>query len=147
MRYAGWSTCYRREAGSAGKDTRGIIRVHQFNKLEMFVYTTQEEAEAEHARLLAWEEQMLAAIEVPYRVIDTAAGDLGLSAPRKFDREAWGPPPRSRTSGRRRARRPRPRGPSRGRGARRQRAAARPPRAGRRPPPPPPPPPASRLAR
>lgn len=91
VRYAGWSTCYRREAGSAGKDTRGIIRVHQFNKLEMFVYTTQEEAEAEHARLLAWEEQMLAAIEVPYRVIDTAAGDLGLSAARKFDCEAWVP--------------------------------------------------------
>ena len=91
VRYAGWSTCYRREAGSAGKDTRGIIRVHQFNKLEMFVYTTQEEAEAEHARLLAWEEQMLAAVEVPYRVIDTAAGDLGLSAARKFDCEAWVP--------------------------------------------------------
>ncbi|MDO5633502.1 MAG: serine--tRNA ligase [Micrococcus sp.] len=91
IRYAGWSTCYRREAGSAGKDTRGIIRVHQFNKLEMFVYTTVEEAEAEHQRLLAWEEQMMAAIEVPYRVIDTAAGDLGLSAARKFDCEAWVP--------------------------------------------------------
>ncbi|XNZ00141.1 serine--tRNA ligase [Micrococcus luteus] len=91
IRYAGWSTCYRREAGSAGKDTRGIIRVHQFNKLEMFVYTTVEEAEAEHARLLEWEEQMLAKIEVPYRVIDTAAGDLGLSAARKFDCEAWVP--------------------------------------------------------
>lgn len=91
VRYAGWSTCYRREAGSAGKDTRGIIRVHQFNKLEMFVYTTVEQAEAEHERLLAWEEQMLAAIEVPYRVIDTAAGDLGLSAARKFDCEAWVP--------------------------------------------------------
>ncbi|SJN30573.1 Seryl-tRNA synthetase [Micrococcus lylae] len=91
IRYAGWSTCYRREAGSAGKDTRGIIRVHQFNKLEMFVYTTVEEAEAEHQRLLEWEEQMLAKIEVPYRVIDTAAGDLGLSAARKFDCEAWVP--------------------------------------------------------
>ena len=91
IRYAGWSTCYRREAGSAGKDTRGIIRVHQFNKLEMFVYTTVEEAAAEHDRLLAWEEQMLAKIEVPYRVIDTAAGDLGLSAARKFDCEAWVP--------------------------------------------------------
>ncbi|WBL19734.1 MULTISPECIES: serine--tRNA ligase [Citricoccus] len=90
-RYAGYSSCYRREAGAAGKDTRGIIRVHQFNKLEMFVYTTVEEAEAEHARLLAWEEEMLAKIEVPYRVIDTAAGDLGMSAARKFDCEAWVP--------------------------------------------------------
>ncbi|GAA1049152.1 serine--tRNA ligase [Arthrobacter russicus] len=91
LRYAGWSSCYRREAGSAGKDTRGIIRVHQFNKLEMFVYTTLDEAEAEHARLLAWEEEMLANLGVPYRVIDTAAGDLGLSAARKFDCEAWIP--------------------------------------------------------
>lgn len=90
-RYAGWSTCYRREAGSAGKDTRGIIRVHQFNKLEMFVYCSVEQAEAEHARLLEWEERMLAAIEVPYRVIDIAAGDLGMSAARKFDCEAWVP--------------------------------------------------------
>ncbi|MCT1857423.1 serine--tRNA ligase [Micrococcus luteus] len=91
VRYAGWSTCYRREAGSAGKDTRGIIRVHQFNKLEMFIYAAQEDAEAEHERLLAWEERMLGAIEVPYRVIDIAAGDLGLSAARKFDCEAWVP--------------------------------------------------------
>jgi len=91
VRFAGYSTCYRREAGSAGKDTRGIIRVHQFNKLEMFIYTTPEEAEAEHERLLAWEEEMLAKIEVPYRVIDTAAGDLGPSAARKFDCEAWVP--------------------------------------------------------
>ena len=91
LRYAGWSSCYRREAGAAGKDTRGIIRVHQFNKLEMFIYTTVEEAEAEHARLLAWEEDMLAKMELPYRVIDTAAGDLGLSAARKFDCEAWVP--------------------------------------------------------
>lgn len=90
-RYAGWSTCFRREAGSYGKDTRGIIRVHQFDKIEMFVYTTPEEAEAEHARLLAWEEEMLARIEVPYRVIDTAAGDLGSSAARKFDCEGWLP--------------------------------------------------------
>jgi seryl-tRNA synthetase len=90
-RYAGWSTCFRREAGSYGKDTRGIIRVHQFDKVEMFVYTTPEEAEAEHDRLLAWEEEMLARIEVPYRVIDTAAGDLGSSASRKFDCEAWLP--------------------------------------------------------
>ena len=91
IRFAGYSTCYRREAGAAGKDTRGIIRVHQFNKLEMFIYTTVEEAEAEHERLLAWEEDMLAKIEVPYRVIDTAAGDLGPSAARKFDCEAWVP--------------------------------------------------------
>ncbi|CAM3673415.1 serine--tRNA ligase [Micrococcus flavus] len=90
-RYAGWSTCYRREAGSAGKDTRGIIRVHQFNKLEMFIYCSVDQAEAEHARLLEWEERMLAAIEVPYRVIDIAAGDLGMSAARKFDCEAWVP--------------------------------------------------------
>lgn len=90
-RYAGWSTCYRREAGSHGRDTRGILRVHQFNKLEMFVYCTAEESKAEHERLLAWEEQMLAKMELPYRVIDTAAGDLGLSAARKFDCEAWVP--------------------------------------------------------
>ena len=91
IRYAGWSTCYRREAGSYGKDTRGIIRVHQFNKVEMFSYCRQEDAEAEHARLLAWEEEMLAKVELPYRVIDVAAGDLGSSAARKFDCEAWLP--------------------------------------------------------
>ncbi|GAB3586624.1 serine--tRNA ligase [Leifsonia lichenia] len=91
LRYAGWSTCYRREAGSAGKDTRGIIRVHQFNKLEMFVYTLPEEAEAEHARLLQHQEEMLQALGLSYRVIDTAAGDLGSSAARKFDVEAWVP--------------------------------------------------------
>ncbi|MFJ8896379.1 serine--tRNA ligase [Leifsonia sp. NPDC102414] len=91
LRYAGWSTCYRREAGSAGKDTRGIIRVHQFNKLEMFVYTLPEEAEAEHARLLQYQEEMLQALGLSYRVIDTAAGDLGSSAARKFDVEAWVP--------------------------------------------------------
>ena len=90
-RYAGWSTCYRREAGSHGKDTRGIIRVHQFNKIEMFVYCTATEAEAEHERLLAWERDMLASIDVPYRIIDTAAGDLGTAAARKFDCEAWIP--------------------------------------------------------
>jgi seryl-tRNA synthetase len=90
-RYAGWSSCYRREAGSYGKDTRGIIRVHQFNKVEMFSYVRPEDAEAEHARLLAWEEEMLARVEIPYRVIDTAAGDLGTSAARKFDCEAWVP--------------------------------------------------------
>jgi seryl-tRNA synthetase len=90
-RYAGWSSCYRREAGTYGKDTRGIIRVHQFNKVEMFSYVRPEDAEAEHARLLGWEEEMLGRIEVPYRVIDTAAGDLGTSAARKFDCEAWVP--------------------------------------------------------
>ncbi|MCW4456795.1 serine--tRNA ligase [Microbacterium sp. MPKO10] len=91
LRYAGWSTCYRREAGSHGKDTRGIIRVHQFNKLEMFVYTDPAEAEAEHERLLAWQEGMLQSLGLSYRVIDTAAGDLGSSAARKFDVEAWVP--------------------------------------------------------
>ena len=90
-RYAGWSTCYRREAGSHGKDTRGILRVHQFNKLEMFSYVAPEDAEAEHAKLLAWQEEMLQKCELPYRVIDTAAGDLGSSAARKFDAEAWVP--------------------------------------------------------
>jgi seryl-tRNA synthetase len=90
-RYAGWSSCFRREAGTYGKDTRGIIRVHQFDKVEMFVYCRPEDAEAEHARLLAWEEEMLAKIEVPYRVIDVAGGDLGTSAARKFDCEAWVP--------------------------------------------------------
>jgi seryl-tRNA synthetase len=90
-RYAGWSSCFRREAGSYGKDTRGIIRVHQFDKVEMFVFTTPEEAAAEHKRLLAWEQDMLAAVEVPYRIIDVAAGDLGSSAARKFDCEAWVP--------------------------------------------------------
>ncbi|NDD25670.1 MAG: serine--tRNA ligase [Actinobacteria bacterium] len=91
LRYAGWSTCYRREAGSHGKDTRGILRVHQFNKLEMFSYVAPEDAEAEHERLLAWQEQMLKACELPYRVIDIAAGDLGSSAARKYDIEAWVP--------------------------------------------------------
>ena len=91
MRYAGWSTCYRREAGSAGKDNRGILRVHQFNKLEMFSYVLPEDAEAEHERLLAYQEAMLQACELSYRVIDVAAGDLGSSAARKFDVEAWVP--------------------------------------------------------
>jgi seryl-tRNA synthetase len=90
-RYAGWSSCFRREAGSYGKDTRGIIRVHQFDKVEMFTYCKPEDADAEHQRLLGWERDMLAAIEVPYRVIDVAAGDLGSSAARKFDCEAWVP--------------------------------------------------------
>lgn len=91
LRYAGWSTCYRREAGSAGKDNRGILRVHQFNKLEMFSYVLPEDAEAEHERLLGFQEQMLQACELSYRVIDVAAGDLGSSAARKFDVEAWVP--------------------------------------------------------
>ena len=91
VRYAGWSTCYRREAGSHGRDTRGILRVHQFNKLEMFSYCDPADAEAEHGRLLAWQEEMLQKCELPYRVIDTAAGDLGSSAARKFDAEAWVP--------------------------------------------------------
>jgi seryl-tRNA synthetase len=91
LRYAGQSTCYRREAGSYGKDTRGIIRVHQFNKIEMFVYCRPDEAAAEHERLLEFEKEMLAAIDVPYRVIDTAAGDLGGPAARKYDCEAWVP--------------------------------------------------------
>lgn len=90
-RYAGWSACYRREAGSYGKDTRGIIRVHQFHKVEMFSYCRPEDAAEEHLRLLAWEEEMLAEAELPYRVIDVAAGDLGSSAARKYDCEAWLP--------------------------------------------------------
>ncbi|WP_194410507.1 serine--tRNA ligase [Microbacterium cremeum] len=90
-RYAGWSTCYRREAGSYGKDTRGIIRVHQFNKLEMFVYTAPEDAEAEHLRLVGLQERMLQDLGLSYRVIDVAAGDLGSSAARKYDVEAWVP--------------------------------------------------------
>ncbi|MGV0581652.1 serine--tRNA ligase [Mycolicibacterium elephantis] len=91
LRYAGWSSCFRREAGSHGKDTRGIIRVHQFDKVEGFVYCTPDQAEAEHDRLLGWQREMLAKIDVPYRVIDIAAGDLGMSAARKFDCEAWLP--------------------------------------------------------
>ncbi len=91
LRYAGWSSCYRREAGSYGKDTRGIIRVHQFDKVEMFVFCRPEDAEAEHARLLAWEREFVDALEIPYRVIDVATGDLGSSAARKFDMEAWIP--------------------------------------------------------
>src|SRR5690606_20802801 len=91
LRYAGWSSCFRREAGSYGKATRGIIRVHQFDKVEMFIFCRPSEAEAEHEKLLAWEEEMLTKIEVPYRVIDTAAGDLGTSAARKYDCEAWIP--------------------------------------------------------
>ncbi|HEY1842426.1 MAG TPA: serine--tRNA ligase [Mycobacterium sp.] len=95
LRYAGWSSCFRREAGSYGKDTRGIIRVHQFDKVEAFVYCNPADAEAEHQRLLGWQREMLARIEVPYRVIDVAAGDLGSSAARKFDCEAWVPTQRT----------------------------------------------------
>ncbi|TYL55437.1 serine--tRNA ligase [Nocardioides sp. BGMRC 2183] len=91
LRYAAMSPCFRKEAGSHGKDTRGIIRVHWFDKVEMFVYTTLEESYAEHERLLAWEKEFLDKLELAYRVIDTAAGDLGLSAIRKFDCEAWIP--------------------------------------------------------
>ena len=90
-RYAGWSTCYRREAGSYGKDTRGIIRVHQFNKLEMFVYTSLEDAETEPLRLVEMQERMRQDLGLAYRVIDVAAGDLGSSAARKYDVEAWVP--------------------------------------------------------
>ncbi|MDO4685223.1 MAG: serine--tRNA ligase [Corynebacterium sp.] len=90
-RYAGWSSCFRREAGSYGKDTRGILRVHQFDKVEMFTWCKPEEAAAEHQRLLNMERDMLAAVEVPYRIIDVAGGDLGSSAARKFDTEAWVP--------------------------------------------------------
>ena len=91
LRYAGWSSCFRREAGSYGKDTRGIIRVHQFDKVEGFVYCHPDDAVQEHESLLGWQRDMLAMIEVPYRVIDVAAGDLGASAARKFDCEAWIP--------------------------------------------------------
>ncbi|GAB3077303.1 serine--tRNA ligase [Nocardioides zeae] len=91
LRYAAFSPCYRKEAGSHGRDTRGIIRVHWFDKVEMFVYTTLEDAEAEHQRLLGWEKAFLDKLELAYRVIDVAAGDLGLSAQRKFDCEAWIP--------------------------------------------------------
>jgi len=91
IRYAGWSSCYRREAGSGGRDVRGILRVHQFDKVEMFSFVQPEEAAAEHLRLLAMQEEMLARIDVPYRVIETAAGDLGSSAARKYDCEAWVP--------------------------------------------------------
>ena len=91
MRYAGYSSCFRREAGTYGKDTRGIIRVHQFDKVEMFTFCKPEEAKAEHARLLQWEKDFLIAMEIPFRVIDVASGDLGSSATRKFDLEAWIP--------------------------------------------------------
>jgi len=91
IRYAGYSSCFRREAGTYGKDTRGIIRVHQFDKVEMFSFIKPEEAKAEHLRLLEWEKDFLKAMEIPFRVIDVASGDLGSSAIRKFDCEAWIP--------------------------------------------------------
>lgn len=91
LRYAGISTCFRREAGTYGKDTRGIFRVHQFDKIEMFSFCHPDEAVAEHQRLLAWEKQFVDQLELPYRVIDVATGDLGSSAARKYDIEAWIP--------------------------------------------------------
>ena len=91
IRYTGYSPCFRREAGTYGKDTRGIIRVHQFEKVEMFVFTTPEDAKEEHKRLLQWEKDFLDAMNIPYRVLDIASGDLGSSANRKFDIEAWIP--------------------------------------------------------
>ena len=91
LRYAGFSSCFRREAGTYGKDTRGIIRVHQFEKVEMFSFCAPEDAAIEHERLLAWEKDFLNDLEIPYRVIDVATGDLGSSAVRKFDCEAWIP--------------------------------------------------------
>ncbi|MFI6419226.1 serine--tRNA ligase [Streptomyces sp. NPDC050842] len=91
LRYAGFSPCFRREAGTYGKDTRGIFRVHQFDKVEMFSYVAPEDAENEHKRLLDWEKQWLTALELPFQVIDVATGDLGASASRKFDCEAWIP--------------------------------------------------------
>ena len=91
LRYAGYSSCFRREAGTYGKDTRGIIRVHQFDKVEMFIFCEPENAIAEHQKLLQWEKDFLDAMEIPYRVIDVASGDLGASAIRKFDIEAWIP--------------------------------------------------------
>jgi seryl-tRNA synthetase len=91
LRYVGFSPCFRREAGTYGKDTKGIIRVHQFDKVEMFTFCAPEDAVAEHQRLLGWERQFLDALEIPYRVIDVASGDLGSSAARKYDCEAWVP--------------------------------------------------------
>ncbi|PZT69114.1 serine--tRNA ligase [Streptomyces sp. SW4] len=91
LRYAGFSPCFRREAGSHGRDTRGIFRVHQFDKVEMFSYVHPDDSQAEHQRLLEWEKQWLTSLELPFRVIDVATGDLGSSAARKFDCEAWIP--------------------------------------------------------
>ncbi len=91
LRYAGFSTCFRREAGTYGKDTAGIFRVHQFDKVEMFVFTMPDESRAEHDRLLAVEEKLVGELEIPYRVVNVAAGDLGASAAKKYDIEAWFP--------------------------------------------------------
>jgi seryl-tRNA synthetase len=91
LRYAGFSTCFRREAGAAGRDTRGIFRVHQFDKVEMFSFVEPSESAAEHERLLAIEERILAELEIPYRVVNVAAGDLGAPAAKKYDCEAWIP--------------------------------------------------------
>ena len=91
IRYAGFSTCFRREAGAAGKDTRGMFRVHQFNKVEMFVFTTPDDAWAEHDRMVALEEDLLTQLGLPYRVVNVAAGDLGAPAAKKIDIEAWFP--------------------------------------------------------
>jgi seryl-tRNA synthetase len=91
LRYAGFSSCFRREAGSYGKDTKGIIRVHWFDKVEMFSYVAADDAQDEHQRLLAWEREFMDKLELAYRVIDVASGDLGSSASRKYDIEAWFP--------------------------------------------------------
>jgi seryl-tRNA synthetase len=91
LRYAGFSTCFRREAGAAGKDTRGMFRVHQFNKVEMFVFTTAADAWNEHERMVALEEDLLSQLGLPYRVVNVAAGDLGAPAAKKIDIEAWFP--------------------------------------------------------
>jgi seryl-tRNA synthetase len=91
LRYAGFSSCFRREAGAAGKDTRGIFRVHQFDKVEMFVFATAEQSTAEHERILAIEESLLGELEIPYRVVNIAVADLGASAAKKYDCEAWLP--------------------------------------------------------
>jgi seryl-tRNA synthetase len=91
LRYAGFSPCFRRESGAAGRDTRGIFRVHQFDKVEMFVFTSAEESAAEHERILAIEESILGALEIPYRVVNIGVGELGASAAIKYDCEAWLP--------------------------------------------------------
>jgi seryl-tRNA synthetase len=91
LRYAGYSTCFRREAGAAGKDTRGIFRVHQFDKVEMYSFTRPEDSRDEHEYLLALEEELVQELGIPYRVVNVAAGDLGPSAAKKYDIEAWFP--------------------------------------------------------
>ena len=91
LRYAGFSTCFRREAGAAGRDTRGIFRVHQFDKVEMFSFVEPAESAAEHERLLAIEERIMSELEIPYRVVNVAVGDLGAPAAKKYDCEAWIP--------------------------------------------------------